>query len=57
MNIKHTSSGLFAHVVTGNVRTYAHVKEMLVESGMPKSAINLRSCASRRTSWRPGHIF
>lgn len=41
LNINHTASGLFAHVVTGNARTFALVEEALAASGMPREAVNL----------------
>jgi hypothetical protein len=40
MNIK-SAEGLFAHVVTGNARTFELVEDALVKSGLPKDAINL----------------
>jgi len=41
LNIKHSDLGLFAHVVASNQVTYTLVKRILIESGLPESAINL----------------
>jgi hypothetical protein len=46
LNIKHTGSGLFAHVVTSNKRTFELVQTVLVASGLPEHAINLATVPS-----------
>jgi len=40
-NIRRTTVGLFAHVVTANQRTYDLVERALIASGLPATAINL----------------
>ena len=40
LNIKHTSNGLFTHVVTSNILTFDLIRATLVASGLPENAIN-----------------
>uniref|UniRef100_A0A7S3TTK8 Uncharacterized protein n=1 Tax=Emiliania huxleyi TaxID=2903 RepID=A0A7S3TTK8_EMIHU len=41
LSLNASASGLFAHIVTSNRRTYSLVERALVASGLPAAAINL----------------
>ena len=51
LNIRRTGDGLFAHIMTGNQRTSALLREALIKSGLPESAINVVALPSDYGLW------
>ena len=51
LNLNCTESGIFAHVVTASHETFDRVCDALVDSGIPKTAINLQSIPTDLGFW------